>query len=98
MMLADRADDADWIRALAARTGALANIPPCHPRLTCGANDVNARQTAGHDGGEAGEQPGGATLIVVLVPIRVDHVGALVGHGIADALGDRRPFQLELVL
>jgi transposase len=28
MLLADRAYDADWIRALAARKGALANIPP----------------------------------------------------------------------
>jgi transposase len=28
MLLADRGYDADWIRALAARKGALANIPP----------------------------------------------------------------------
>jgi hypothetical protein len=28
MLLADRGYDADWIRALAVRKGALANIPP----------------------------------------------------------------------
>ena len=33
MLLADRGDDADWTRAFAARTGALANIPPrCNRR------------------------------------------------------------------
>jgi transposase len=33
MLLADRGYDADWIRALAARKGVLANIPPrCNRR------------------------------------------------------------------
>ena len=32
MLLADRGYDADWIRALAARKGALANIPPRYNR------------------------------------------------------------------
>src|SRR4051794_20862386 len=34
MLLADRGYDADWIRALAARKGALANIPVHHPEFS----------------------------------------------------------------